>query len=194
MGIIIGLTGPTGAGKSLVSSVAAQQGYQVIDCDLAARRAVERNSEGLLSLIKVFGDEILNSDGTLNRKALAKRAFSAKENTQLLNETLLPHIVKLIESEMVSDKVLLDAPTLFESGIDKKCTVTVAVLADREERKRRILERDCINEQEAELRMGAGKEDDFYRRRADFVIYNNKGTADFKNEFIKFLEALTEVK
>ena len=84
----IGLTGPTGSGKSAVSVVAEELGFQVINCDIVARKATEKGSIGLLKLAAVFGEDILNPDDTLNRKALAKKAFSTKENTELLNKTL----------------------------------------------------------------------------------------------------------
>ena len=188
MRIIVGLTGPTGAGKSLVSSVATNLGFQVINCDLVARKAVEKGSIGLLRLAAVFGEGILNNDDTLNRKALAIVAFSSKENTELLNKTLLPHIVKLIKDEISSDKVLLDAPTLFESGISSECDFTVAVLADSAIRLKRITERDNISCEDALLRMNAGKSDDFYINNADFILYNNGSIEELKDNFKSLLK------
>ena len=84
MSIVIGLTGPTGSGKSTASITAEKLGFKVIDCDKLARVAVEKGSEGLVALAAAFGDDILNDDGTLNRKKLAEKAFSTKENTELL--------------------------------------------------------------------------------------------------------------
>lgn len=182
MSIVIGLTGPTGAGKSTASIIAANMGVKVIDCDLLARKAVERQSAGLKSLVKVFGNGILNSDGTLDRKALARIAFSSQDKTELLNNTLLPHIAELVNMEIgKTPKVLLDAPTLFESGIDKICDKTVAVLSDVNIRKKRIIERDLISEEDADLRIGAGKPDEFYAK-SDYTIHNNGDTAIFQNE------------
>ena len=63
MRIIVGLTGPTGAGKSSVTQIAIKKGIKVIDCDLYARKATEKGSEGLSALVKAFGKEILNIDG-----------------------------------------------------------------------------------------------------------------------------------
>lgn len=187
MKLKIGLTGPTGAGKSTVSQVAESMGFQVIDCDKVARKATEKGSIGLLKLAAVFGDDILNSDDSLNRKVLAQKAFSSKENTELLNKTLLPYIVELVEKEIVSDKVLLDAPTLFESGIGAKCDFTIAVLADEKIRLDRIVKRDNISLGDAKLRMSAGKDDEFYLKNADYVLYNNGDTNSVKAEFFKIL-------
>ncbi len=191
MSIIIGLTGPTGAGKSAVSVVAAEIGYKVINCDLVARKAVEKGTTGHSALVLTFGTEILNKDGTINRKKLAEVAFSSKENTEILNQTLLPHIVLLIKEEINCDKVLLDAPTLFESGIDSMCTATIAVLADKAIRLKRITERDNIDNSAALLRISAGKNDDFYKSNADYIIYNNNDIDSFLKSFKKIISAIS---
>lgn len=173
MSFVIGLTGPTGAGKSSVAAVARDMGFKVIDCDAFARVAVEKGSQGLADVVKVFGDSILNPDGTLNRGELAKAAFVTPSKTELLNRTLLPHIVKLINAELDAPYVLLDAPTLFESGADKMCNEIIVVLSDEKTRKKRIMERDNISEEAADLRIKAGKSEEFYRERANNIVYND---------------------
>ncbi len=178
---IIGMTGPTGAGKSSVADTARDMGFKVIDCDCLARKAVEKGTRGLAAIVGAFGDDILNADQTLNRKALASAAFSSKEQTELLNKTLLPFIVELVNNEIGDNNlVLLDAPTLFESGADSTCTDTFAVLCDSETRKKRIMARDGITEREALLRMNAGKSDEFYKNNTANIIYNNGDISQFK--------------
>ncbi|MBP3626779.1 MAG: dephospho-CoA kinase [Clostridia bacterium] len=190
MRIILGLTGPTGAGKSSVTEIAAKKGIKVIDCDLYARKATEKGSEGLSALVKAFGDEILYNDGELNRKALARIAFSSYDKTQLLNKTILPFIKELILAEIDTDKVLLDAPTLFESGMDKICCKTVAVLADRDKRLKRITERDGISAEDATIRINGGKNDEFFKDNADYVIYNNDNEETFLIEISLLLDKI----
>lgn len=189
---IVGITGPTGAGKSSLSSIAKDMGFTVVNCDILSRKAVEKGTEGLKSLISVFGEDILNNDGLLNRKCLAKKAFSTKENTELLNKTLLPHIVKLVESACIGDNVLLDAPTLFESGLNVKCDATIGVLADKNIRFERICQRDSITAEQAILRINAGKPDEFYIENADFIIYNNGSTVEFQKDFADILKEIKE--
>ena len=190
--MIIGLTGPTGAGKSSASDLARSIGFNVVDCDKLARVAVEKGTEGLKALVSAFGDEILNSDGGLNRKALAQKAFSSHENTELLNKTLLPHIVELVEKQAIGEKVILDAPTLFESGIDSMCDTTVAVLCDKEIRLSRIVKRDNLDTDSALLRINAGKPDDFYIKNAEHIVYNNGDNEDFLNKFSKIISEIQE--
>lgn len=187
MSIVIGLTGPTGSGKSIAASICEKYGIKLVDCDKVARKSTEKGSGALKELAKVFGADILNGDGSLNRKALAAKAFSTKENTELLNKTIFPFIKELVLSEIDCDKVLLDAPTLFESGINSICFKTVAVLADDKIRLDRIIKRDDLTEAEAKLRMSAGKNDDFYKENADYIIYNNSDDRAFLKSFEKVL-------
>lgn len=192
MNIIIGLTGPTGAGKSSAKKICEDLGLKHIDCDIIARKAVEKGTDGLKAVVSAFGDGVLNPDGTLNRKALAKAAFSTKEKTELLNSTLFPFIRSLVLNETKDGKILLDAPTLFESGIDKICFKTVAVLSDKQTRLERILSRDNLTEAEALLRMNAGKDDNFYKNSANYIIYNNKTESEFLDELRSVLKEILE--
>ena len=189
---IIGLTGPTGSGKSSAALIAKNFDIKVIDCDKLARKAVKKGSPGLNDLIAAFSKGILKKDGTLNRRELAKRAFSSNDSTELLNKTLLPHIAELVKSELTDKTILLDAPTLFESGLDSICDVTVAVLANREDRIKRIMDRDKLSLENALLRINAGKDDNYYIDRADFVVYNNREISRYINEISNIFHKYTE--
>lgn len=190
---IIGLTGPTGAGKTLACKTAEELGYKVINCDLVARAAAERE-DTLSALIKAFGEDI-TENGKLNRKALAEKAFSTKENTEILNRTILPFIVDMINEQIKKSKakkILLDAPTLFESGADIICEAVIAVLSSPENRKKRIIARDSLTEEAAELRMNAGKNDEYYKERTRHIIYNDGDINSFKQQFESILISLEE--
>lgn len=181
MKYIIGLTGPTGSGKSSFSALAEKKGISVIDCDKISREVTESGSECLLKLSGAFGEDIIK-DGELDRRLLAQRAFSNTAKKELLEEIIFPFIldrVLILIEEAECDTVLLDAPTLFESGVNELCGSVVAVLCDKEIRKKRIIERDSLTEEQAILRMSAGKEDSFYLERADYIIYNNSDEAEF---------------
>lgn len=191
--IVVGLTGPTGAGKSSAAAICKSLGVKHIDCDIIARKATEKGQEGLTAVCNAFGNDILNTDGTLNRKVLAQKAFKDKESTDLLNKTLLPIIHKMVLKEIDCDKVLLDAPTLFESGVNEICHKTVAVLSDKEIRLGRILSRDNITTEQALLRINAGKTDDFYKEKCDFVIYNNADENTFMESFLNLLKEIFEL-
>ena len=186
---IIGLTGPSGAGKSSLKSVAENFGAAFIDCDKVVHKIFETDSDCIKAVATAFGEDTVEN-GKINRKVLGAKAFSTKENTELLNETVFPfvtyHILKEIETAK-ENTMVLDAPTLFESGIDEICSLTIAVLANRESRKDRILKRDNIDETAAELRLSAGQCDEFYLNKATKTIYNNNDVDTLKKEFENFL-------
>ncbi len=182
---IIGLTGPSGSGKSTVANVLQQQGVAVIDCDLTAREVVEKGSPLLEVLSDAFGYDIILPDGNLDRKMLAKRAFCDKESTELLNSIMLPFISERI-TEMLElykndgvEYVLLDAPTLYQSGLDSICHAVLAVLCPKEIRKKRIIERDNLTDEQAETRLNASPQDSFYTQKTPHIVINNGDMDDF---------------
>lgn len=190
MKFVLGLTGQTGAGKSSLHNVAEKHGFFVINCDEVAHCVTEK-PEVLSALCRAFSNDILNSNGTLNRSSLAAAAFESEEKTALLNRTVLPFITAeisdLIEKSEKS-RVLLDAPTLFESGADSFCNTTVGVIANREVRKKRIIERDGLTAAKAEQRINAGKSDEFFKDKCDYVITNNGEKNEFINNFDNLLK------
>ena len=177
MSWIIGLTGPTGAGKSEAARALAATGCAVVDADRVSRTAVEQ-PECLSALAVAFGEEILRPDGTLDRRMLAWRAFETQEKTQLLNDITHPRILQYMKQQMQdaldsgAKAVVVDAPLLFESKLDAVCQVKIAVLAPAEVRLQRICARDGLSEEEAARRMKIQPQDDFYIVRADKVFYN----------------------
>ena len=190
MSIVIGLTGPTGSGKSSTHTVCKEKGIKVIDCDMVARNVVEKGQPALKALTEKFGAEILLENGELDRKALAKIAFSSSQNTNMLNETIFPFIKELVLSQIDGEVVLLDAPTLFESGIDAICNKTIAVLAQKDIRLERILKRDNISLDDALIRLNAAKEDIFFTEKSDYVVYNNSDVKTFLNTFENLLNEI----
>ena len=173
---LVGLTGKTGAGKSTISAYLAEKGAYIIDGDIVARRVLETDGDLLPELQNAFGD-ILNPDGTLNRKKLAFAAFSTEENTCLLNSIMHPAINKAIhrEADAAFEKhsvVIVDAAAIIESGFADECDLLVVATAPVEIRKERILKRDGISEADAMVRINAQKDDEFYNSRASYVIRN----------------------
>lgn len=187
---IMGLTGPTGAGKSTACLAAADKGVRVIDCDGTARLATE-DAACLKALADVFGHDILTGDGKLDRAALAAKAFASPERTALLNQTIFPFILEILKrqiEECDGNFVLLDAPTLFESGANELCDTTCAILADETSRLERIKQRDGLTEEQARLRMNAGKPDSYYKARVQHILYNNQGEEELYRQFSALLD------
>lgn len=174
--IKLGLTGPTGAGKSTVACLLEQNGIPLVDADAIARTVTEKGSPVLSALADTFGKDILFPDGSLDRRALAAVAFSSKENTEKLNAVTHPAILARIRralADATGDAVVLDAPLLFETGLDALCDHTVAIVADEAVRLARITARDGISEEAAKKRIAVQPDTAFYAARADILLYNN---------------------
>lgn len=181
--IKIGLTGPTGAGKSTVAVAFLQAGLRIIDADLLARQVTEKGSPALPLLAATFGADILRADGTLDRQLLAVRAFADADKTAKLNAITHPAITTLLERQLCAlelqdvQGVVIDAPLLFEAQWQQFCDVTVAVLADPAVRRARIMARDGISGVAADIRMSAQPDETFYKQHADKILYNDGDTA-----------------
>lgn len=191
--MIVGLTGQTGAGKSEVCKLLNNDKITVINCDLVARQITEKGSDALNELVSAFGEQILCKDKTLNRKKLASLAFKDKESTVLLNQITHPHIINEIKAQIKNAKTeytFLDAPTLFESGADKLCDKTVAVIADENIRINRIIKRDNLLREDALLRISAQKDQSFFVNNCDYVINNDGDLNALKNEVQILLKKL----
>ena len=191
--IVIGMTGPTGSGKSTVGHMLREKGFKIVDADKVARRVTEKGSPTLWELCSAFGDDIMLESGELNRAELAKRAFADSDSLATLNSITHPAIIRLIEQEIAQlanqgeGKIILDAPQLFEAGADKLCGFVLSVLADRQTRLARIMSRDGITKEQADARINAQKTDEFFVENSDFVIYNNTNTDALKPQIEAFV-------
>lgn len=191
--MIIGLTGQTGAGKSTVSEFLNKKGFFIIDCDEVSREVTKKGSDLVLKLADAFGNEILDDDLSLNRGKLASIAFSSREKTELLNSITHPVIFKALEEKIKqnSDKnIVLDAPTLFESGADKLCDKIISVICSEEKRLERIIKRDNLSLDQAKKRINAQFDNDFYTEKSHAVIVNDGNVEDIEK---KILQALNEI-
>lgn len=178
---VLGLTGPTGAGKSTVAAALKKLGCAVVDADRLAREAVAM-PECQAALQKKFGADIVGPDGLLDRKLLAKRAFAAPECTAALNRIIHPAVIEESVRRLHQAQetgclaVILDAPLLFESGAENLCDATIAVVAPDVSRAKRIMARDGITAEQAEERMRAQHGVSYYEEHADYLF---DGTVDW---------------
>ncbi len=193
---IIGVTGPTGAGKSLLCHYLCETGIPCIDADGVYHSMLLPPSECLDALRIAFGDEIFTPDGSLDRTKLGAIVFSSKEKLQLLNDTVLPRVLNTI-NRIISDykdqgltTVALDAPTLIESGFHKECTYVISVLASADTRLKRIIERDELSSEKAELRIKAQRDDEFYIDHSNFILRNDGNPEKFKSDIISLISKL----
>lgn len=195
--VIVGLTGPTGAGKGEVARFLRENGLFHVDTDRLSREAVLPGSDCLQALVQEFSADILRADGTLNRAALAKKAFVDPEQTARLNAIVHPAVIALSQQEWEAARqngypaAVIDAPLLFESGMDRFCDLTACVIAPAELRLIRILSRDKLTKEQALQRMNAQPDEAYYTSRADIIIRND-GTLPQLHE--QCARLLTEIR
>ena len=178
---IIGITGPSGAGKSTVSNVFKEAGAHVIDADVVAREVVLPGKPALEEIKKEWPEAV--TDGTLDRKVMARIAFGDDAELHKLNSIMHKYIINEIKEEIAkSDKEIfvIDAIALFESELGEMCDVTIAVIADKKTRILRIMARDDLTQEDAECRINAQKSDEFFKSHADYTIENSDGLTDEK--------------
>ena len=189
---LIGLTGQSGAGKSTAAELFEENGMTVINADALVAEIYESSPACLKSVAASFGGDIINPDGTLNRKLLARRAFESKENTALLGAIVHPFVIaetlKILKT--LSGTVVFDAPQLFESNMDAVCDVIVSVTADEGVRAGRIIERDGLTREQARERISAQHSEEFFRSHSDYILENNGNIARFKAQTSALIEKI----
>lgn len=175
---IIGLTGGIGGGKSTVSAMLRDLGATIVDADEAAHAVEEPGQPALEEIRRDFGDEVIGPGGRLDRQALAQRVFSDEAARQRLNAITHPLVglwmgARIAEAAERGDQILvLDAPLLFETGLDGATEATVVVWAPEEVQVQRAVSRG-MEEADVRARIGAQMPLDDKRRRATHVIDNS---------------------
>ncbi len=187
---IVGLTGMSGAGKSTVSRVFAERGYDVIDCDAICREVAERE-DFLAEVSKKISPQLVSCDGNLDRRLTARLIFGDESKRRLYNRIIYPYVTyEVIYRIRRSRRALLDAPTLFEARLEGVCSHVAAVVADVEVCVKRIALRDSISEESARARLSAQHSADFFRSNSDFLIENNGSEAQLIQAANKIMEQL----
>lgn len=178
---VIGITGPTGAGKTTALGVLEELGAEVIDADAVYHRLLRSSAPLRSALTGAFGEGILDAGGLVDRKKLADAVYpnALDRLSALTHPFVVEEIGRWLERARVAGKraTAIDAIALIESGLGEKCGAVVAVLAPLEVRVRRIMERDHISEPYARRRALAQKGDAFFRAHADYVLENTAGDA-----------------
>jgi dephospho-CoA kinase len=175
---VLGLTGGIGSGKSMVASMFAQLGADVIDADQLARDVVEPGQPALDEIATAFGRDILLPDGHLDRGKLGRIIFADSVARGTLNAITHPRIRERMDAAIAERAsrpgiVIADIPLLYENERTGTVEAVIVVWVDHETQLRRLLERDGLTEQEARQRIAAQMPLDEKRARADAVIDNS---------------------
>jgi dephospho-CoA kinase len=193
--MIIGLTGGIASGKSESAKYFESLGAYAIDADGIAHELTAKGMPALDELVKNFGADILFSSGDLNRKKLANIIFSDEKARLKIEEILHVHIIsrinKTISQNIKKYNIVIDAPLLFEVGLDRICDKIVVVWVSYDIQVERLSLRDKLNADQVKKRissqMSMGEKVEF----ADFVIDNSDSKEDLKKRVNDLYELLT---
>jgi len=173
--MLIALTGGIGSGKTTVASRWAELGATEIDADILAREVVEPGSEGLSAVTARFGDQVLNSDGSLDRAALAAVAFSTEETRKDLEALLHPRIQELAAERVkgLEGTIVYIIPLLAETNSKLNFDRIVTVSCDEAVRLDRLITLRGMSKEEALSRIAAQVSDTEREAKADTIIDSN---------------------
>jgi dephospho-CoA kinase len=176
---VIGVTGGIACGKSSVTARMQEHGFSVIDADRVAREVVESGQPILKVIEQTFGQEIIKTDGTLDRKKLGSIVFSDPNQLQRLNSITHPAILKRVQAHIETHAakgakwVVYDAALIIENGLSPMLHKLVVVLCSPEIQLNRLMKRNQLTQLEAELRISKQTTNPIRREHADFVIEND---------------------
>jgi len=200
-GLVIGLTGGIGTGKSTVARILAELGCVLVSADRIAHRLLEPGSEVYARVKAEFGPGILGPDGRINRAALGRIVFHEPARRERLNQLTHPAVIARLQAEIRALKaggrdVVAEIPLLFEAGLAGKAEIGLdeiwVVAAAPPIQLARVMARDGLTAAEAKRRIGAQMPLAEKIARADVVIYNNGEEGELKEEVARLLAARKE--
>jgi len=196
----VGLTGSIGVGKSFVASIFAELGCHVLDADLTAREVVMPGTPGLNAIVEEFGADLLNTDGTLDRKRLGALIFADDNRRQRLNYILHPFIIArqdeiLREWEREDPKGigLVDAALMIESGGYKRFDKLIVVHCRPEVQLERLMLRDKLSRDEAQRRIASQMSQEEKQKFADYLIDTSDGFDPARSRTVEVYNQLIRV-
>jgi dephospho-CoA kinase len=176
--LVVGLTGGIASGKSTVSRMFEQAGIPVICSDELARKVVRPGSQGLAEIRRIFGDAVLDSEGKLDREAMARLVFQDRSKRKILESIIHPRVeeeqnkrLRTLERQEHSI-VVVDVPLLYETGWERFVDLVVVVYAPRHVQEERLVTRDGMSVEDARSRLDAQMPIDEKRRLADRLVDN----------------------
>ena len=193
---IIGLTGGTGSGKSVVSKELEKRNSFIIDCDKIAHRIILKGESAYDEIVGYFGEDILDKNGEITRKKLGQIVFLDKEKLKVLNKCTHKHIynevIKNIDEckkKGAFDRIIIDAPLLIEGGLTDLCDTVWVVYCDEDTRAERIVLRDNILPELAKRRIQSQKSFEEYKKVADVIIDNSGDLDSLKKQIDNILNS-----
>ena len=194
--MLVAVTGNMGAGKTTLAAMLEDLGARRIDADVLARQVVDE-SEGLrCRLADAFGEELLDGEGRLDRRGLARRAFADEEGRQRLEELVRPQLEPRIwealrEAEAGGGIVLLDAPLVFEWGLQDRFDAVVLVKTESGLATQRVSRERGLAPEEVRQRRAA-QQDDIPEGSVEYVVNNDGDLQSLRIEAVRVWKGLKQ--
>ena len=194
---VIGLTGGTGSGKSVVSKSLAEAGAVIVDADKIAHEIILKGEPAYQEIVDYYGTDILDAEGNIIRKKLGEIVFNDKEKLAFLNQCTHKYITAEVKRQIAAAKeagtataIIVDAPLLLEAKLETVCDLVWVVYADPEVRAQRVMARDGITYELAKARISNQKSWEEYKSAASAVIDNSKDLVHLKEQMTEILKLL----
>ena len=194
---VIGLTGGTGSGKSVVSKSLAEAGAVIVDADKIAHEIILKGEPAYHEIVEYYGTGILDAEGNIIRKKLGEIVFNDKEKLAFLNQCTHKYITAEVKKQIAAAKaegaaaaIIVDAPLLLEAKLEAVCDLVWVVYADPEVRAQRVMDRDGITYELAKARISNQKSWEEYKSAASAVIDNSKDLGHLKEQISEILKLL----
>ena len=191
----VALTGGIATGKSYCLVHFAELGAPVVDADKLARDAVSTGSPGLRAVVQRFGAEVLGADGSLDRSALGRIVFGDARARAALEAIIHPEVYRHIREWFANlpsgtRVAIADIPLVFETGHNHDFDAVIVAACTPEEQVRRVVARDGLSEREARARLAAQWPIEEKVKRADHVIWTDRGFAETDRQTQEVYERL----
>ena len=181
----IGIAGGIGSGKSYVCQALRQRGYEVYDCDAAAKRLIRTSPDIRRELTALIGPDTYDAEtGEFNKAAVARFLLASEANAQAIDAIVHPAVFRDFEASGLD---WLESAIMFESGINRLMDIVIAVVAPKELRIQRVMERDHISREKVLEWMSRQYPQREVIQRADFVLVND-GKANIEHQLNKIIE------
>ena len=178
MAFVLGITGGIATGKSSVVQHFIDLGFPVVDADIIARHLLDQNEQAYNEVVKVFGSEILQENGEINRQALGALVFNHPDKLKQLDEIMAPFlqesILAAIEQASQNQKlVIVDVPLMYEKGYDEWMDQVAVVYCTPNQQLKRLMQRNQLTEKEAKQRIDSQLPIEMKKLLAEVVFDNS---------------------
>jgi dephospho-CoA kinase len=187
--LLIGVTGGIACGKTEVCKVFQRKGATILSGDQIGKEVVEENKRVLKELVQAFGESILSKKDKLNRRKLGQIAFASQEAKEKLNRIIHPYLLRELRQRIMDLRnkgkmpvVIIDAALIVEWGLEKELDYLIFVESKGEDKIKRLKQEKGYTRREALDRIKSQLPEKVKKRKADFVIRNDKGLAELRQK------------